>query len=201
MSFGSSQSTSQKKSAENLEEATDVQKAAAQQFLADPIFGQVRQATEQIFDTPLTFGPEQREGLFQRQAAMANRAANDFLTNARVQATGPGGPGFRSGSQRQAEILAASGLGEALANSRAQIELQGAQQDRTDLQNLMATGADFLNLQQLPQDKVVQALLGQGQVLGQQGPEQQGFGAALGGILGQAAGGITGNANLFKPTS
>lgn len=192
----SSQSSAQKASKANLEEASDLAKASAQQQLGSPEFAQMQALVGQILGQPLTFGPEQRDALFRSQAAIANQSASDFLTNAGERATV--GSGFRSGGMDQARILAASGLGEGLAAAQRQVELAGAQQDRADLQGAIGTAQNFLGQQSLPTDKVTNALLGQGQVLGSFGPEQQGIGGAFGGILGSAAGGLAGNSKLLK---
>lgn len=192
----SSQSTAQKKSSENLEEATDLAKQRAALYSGSPEFAQLQALTQQVLQNPLTFGPEQREMLFRQQSALANQSANDFLRNAGERATV--GSGFRSGGMDAARIMAASGLGENLAAAQRQVELMGAQQDRQDLLGAQGVARNFLQSQELPYDKAVNALLGQGQVLGSFGPEQQGIGGALGGILGSAAGGVTGNSGLFK---
>jgi len=190
--MGSSQSTAQKDSSRSLQKAASIQDLIAQQTLEDPLFQQRQALSQQLISDPFTFGAGDRQALFQNQAALANQAANDFVDNSLASATGPSGAGARSGSVVDDRIMAASGLGQALANARQQVDLAGAQQDRADLISSLGLIDQQLSASNAPEQQRVQTNLGLGQTFAGFGPEQQGIGGLFAGAAGNALGSAVG---------
>ena len=162
-----------------------------QRFENSPLFQQAVALATQITDNPFTFGPLQREQLFRQNVGQANADANSFLTNVREKSTV--GSGIRSGDVRGQEINVASGLGEALAQAFRQVALQGASSDRQDLLAAIQTALGIEGTRNMLSQNLVNAFLGQGQVLSNVAGIPS-TGAQIGQGVGQLAGAFLGGA-------
>jgi len=121
----------------------------------------------------------------------ANADANSFLTNVREKSTV--GSGIRSGDVRGQEINVASGLGEALVQAFRQVALQGASSDRQDLLAAIQTALGIEGTRNMLSQNLVNAFLGQGQVLSNVAGIPS-TGAQIGQGVGQLAGAFLGGA-------
>lgn len=195
---GSAQSSAQKDANKQLNRGENVAYAARNALLEDPLFAMLRQNVEQRVANPYTFGPAEREAMFRNQAAIANQAANDFLTNASERATVTSG--YRSGPMQQQRILAASGLGEGLAEAQRQVALTGAQQDRQDEIQSAEAAKSFLDFRNSIDRNLAALHMGAGQTFAGYAPEQttltgalgRGFASSLGSTLGNPVGAMKG---------
>lgn len=103
------------------------------------------------------------------------------------------GSGIRSGDVRGQEINVASGLGEALAQAFRQVALQGASSDRQDLLAAIQTALGIEGTRNMLSQNLVNAFLGQGQVLSNVAGIPS-TGAQIGQGVGQLAGAFLGGA-------
>lgn len=194
-----SETKTQKQTRGQLADALTTQRGAKEDFLNDPLFSGIRQIVEGIVAQPETFGPAQREALFRQTAGQANQEATQASNN--LLASQTVGAGTRSGSTAGGLFDIGARLGETLAQSRRNIEIQGAQQDRQDQLGAVGAGQGILNLQNLLDQQIANAQLGAATTIASTGNQQSPGGALGGGLLGTAGNILTAGTSskgLFK---
>ena len=179
----------QKRARKGVKAAVSTQQGAKEDFLGSPFFAALSSLTQGIVDNPQTFGPEQRQQLFDQNAALANESANSFVDQllARQGAANQ----VRSGPTLGAEFQIGAQLGEALAGANRQVALQGAQQDRADTIQAIQSAQNILQLVNALDQQVASTQLGGASILTSLS-SQPTIGQRIGSGVGQLAGNILG---------
>jgi len=168
----------------------------------DPLFSQIQGIVQNVLANPYTLTPTAVDAMNQQGISQANAGANAFLNDRMTQLSGmQGGPGYRSGSARDAEYEAGARLGEGLANAHRQTQLLAAQQRVPDLLNAANAGQAFLNNLFGQQQTLANTQLGQASQFSTLGQIPSPLAQTLGGV-GQVGGNIltagTGTKGVFK---
>lgn len=166
---------------------------AKESFTANPIFQALEQAVLGLAQNPLTLGPDQVRMINESDAATAQAAARNQLSESRAQRSNTSG--VRSGPAAQDEINIAAALGDQLGSRMRETMIQAALQRPQDIGNATSIGTGLL-AQLFGLDQAIAAAhQGNSQMFSQfagTDPLSQGFGA-----LGTLGGAVLGNANLF----
>lgn len=171
------------------------------QYQADPIVQALRDLVGEVLSPGFT--PDISGTLGANFASQAHSAAGNFLDQARSRLSGSGS-GIRSGSARNAEYVAASGLGDALARGGRESVMQ---EHQARLQDAIS-GANIASSVLAPyygwDQNIANAELGQAGILAQlagiPSPGMQ-LGSSLGSLFGStlgAAGHVGSFGNLFS---
>lgn len=181
-----SESTAQRRARQAGSAAVETLGTGYTQYTEDPLRVLLEDVVTGYAEQPLSASTAE---LYPGMAAEAHRGARNFL-NERYDQLSSSGAGYRGGSARAAEIMAGSGLGDALARIGPQLAIQ------EDERRMNATTQSANLLRALLGDEynwfgqISNAQLGQGSLMAgiaQQGTPLSNAAGGLGGILGRIA--------------
>lgn len=174
-----------KKSNKSAAAATKTIDTAKTDYLNDPMFQQVSALVSNILQNPLTLTPSAVDTMYQQGANQANQAANSFYNERMTQLSGgQDAPGYRSGAARSAEFEAGSRLGQGLADTHRQVQMEIANRRVQDLITAANAGSGLLSQQFNLSQALSNAQMGAANTFGQNAQIPSPLAQTLGGIGG-----------------